>query len=86
MSILEQLAGSTRLDLSADLHELPDEIFALADSLEILNLSGNRLTSLPADEQPVRQQCLRQLQEQCMTAQVDRRSDFATLSACLAIR
>ncbi|OHC11831.1 MAG: protein kinase [Pseudomonadales bacterium GWC1_66_9] len=54
MSTLEQLrrgelAGSTRLDLSADLHECPEEIFALADSLEILNLSGNRLTDLPAD-------------------------------------
>ncbi|QQE90405.1 leucine-rich repeat-containing protein kinase family protein [Azotobacter chroococcum] len=54
MSTLEQLrrgglAGSTRLDLSADLHEFPEEIFALADSLEILNLSGNRLTDLPAD-------------------------------------
>lgn len=54
MSTLEQLrrgelAGSTRLDLSAELHEFPEEIFALADSLEILNLSGNRLTSLPAD-------------------------------------
>lgn len=54
MSTLEQLrrgelAGSTRLNLSADLHEFPEEIFALADSLEILDLSGNRLTSLPAD-------------------------------------
>lgn len=54
MSTLEQLrrgglAGSTRLDLSAELHEFPEEIFALADSLEILNLSGNRLASLPAD-------------------------------------
>jgi len=44
-----ELAGSTRLDLSAGLHEFPEEIFALADSLEILNLSGNCLTSLPAD-------------------------------------
>ncbi|SEJ23205.1 Leucine Rich Repeat [Azotobacter beijerinckii] len=43
-----ELAGSTRLDLSAELHEFPEEIFALADSLEILNLSGNRLTRLPA--------------------------------------
>ncbi|AJE21752.1 leucine-rich repeat-containing protein kinase family protein [Azotobacter chroococcum] len=54
MSTLEQLrrgglAGSTRLDLSAELHEFPEEIFALADRLEILNLSGNRLASLPAD-------------------------------------
>ncbi len=43
------LAGITRLDLSADLTEFPEEIFALADSLEVLNLSGNQLTGLPAD-------------------------------------
>ncbi len=44
-----ELAGATRLDLSADLEDFPEEIFALADSLEILNLSGNRLRSLPAE-------------------------------------
>jgi hypothetical protein len=43
------LAGITRLDLSANLSEFPEEIFALADSLEVLNLSGNQLTRLPAD-------------------------------------
>ncbi len=43
------LAGSTRLDLSENLSEFPREIFDLADSLEILNLSGNRLSALPAD-------------------------------------
>lgn len=43
-----ELAGLRRLDLSAGLTELPDEILALADSLEVLNLSGNRLRSLPA--------------------------------------
>ncbi|NML65712.1 serine/threonine-protein kinase [Hymenobacter sp. RP-2-7] len=43
------LAGTTRLDLSAGLTEFPPEIFDLADSLEILNLSGNALRSLPAD-------------------------------------
>jgi hypothetical protein len=43
------LAGITRLDLSANLTELPEEVFALADSLEVLNLSGNQLTRLPAD-------------------------------------
>lgn len=42
-----QLAGSTRLDLSCGLTELPEEVFALADTLEVLNLSGNRLRSLP---------------------------------------
>ena len=42
-----QLAGITRLDLSCGLTEFPREIFELADSLEILNLSGNALNSLP---------------------------------------
>ncbi|TSD76381.1 protein kinase [Pseudomonas sp. KBS0710] len=44
-----QLAGITRLDLSCGLTEFPSEIFALADSLEILNLTGNALSSLPDD-------------------------------------
>ena len=44
-----QLAGIQRLDLSCGLTEFPSEIFDLADSLEILNLSGNRLSSLPND-------------------------------------
>ncbi|WP_028452018.1 leucine-rich repeat-containing protein kinase family protein [Chitinilyticum aquatile] len=56
MHTLEQLQrgalrGITRLDLAADLAEFPAEIFTLADSLEVLNLSGNRLDSLP-DELP----------------------------------
>lgn len=44
-----ELAGITRLDLSCGLKIFPDEIFNLADSLEILNLSGNALSSLPDD-------------------------------------
>ncbi|NOT21047.1 MAG: protein kinase [Sideroxydans sp.] len=44
-----QLAGITRLDLAAGLTQFPHEIFTLADSLEILNLSGNQLSSLPSD-------------------------------------
>ena len=44
-----ELAGITRLDLNAELSEFPREIFDLADSLEVLNLSGNRLTELPHD-------------------------------------
>ena len=52
MHTLEQLrsgalAGTRRLDLACGLTELPDEIFALADTLEVLNLSGNRLRELP---------------------------------------
>ena len=44
-----KLAGAKRLDLTCGLEELPREIFDLADSLEVLNLSGNRLTALPDD-------------------------------------
>jgi hypothetical protein len=44
-----ELAGSRRLTLSCDLQEFPQEIFALADTLEILDLSNNALTSLPDD-------------------------------------
>ncbi|HZX33556.1 MAG TPA: leucine-rich repeat-containing protein kinase family protein [Rhodocyclaceae bacterium] len=44
-----RLSGLRRLDLACGLTEFPREIFYLADSLEILNLSGNRLSSLPDD-------------------------------------
>ena len=44
-----KLAGLRRLDLAAGLTEFPREIFDLADTLEILNLSGNQLTALPPD-------------------------------------
>lgn len=44
-----QLQGAQRLDLSCGLREFPREIFALADSLEVLNLSGNALSELPDD-------------------------------------
>ena len=44
-----KLAGLRRLDLSAGLTEFPEEIFDLADTLEVLNLSGNQFAALPAD-------------------------------------
>ena len=44
-----QLLGTTRLDLAAGLTEFPREIFTLADTLEVLNLSGNALAALPDD-------------------------------------
>jgi hypothetical protein len=44
-----QLTGLTRLDLSCGLREFPQAIFDLADTLEVLNLSGNALSSLPED-------------------------------------
>jgi len=44
-----QLQGARRLDLSCGLRSFPTEIFDLADSLEVLNLSGNQLNALPDD-------------------------------------
>lgn len=44
-----ELAGSRRLKLSCGLSEFPPEIFDLAETLEILDLSGNALASLPDD-------------------------------------
>jgi len=44
-----RLAGARRIDLSSGLTEFPREVFALADSLEVLNLSGNALDTLPDD-------------------------------------
>ncbi|EGF30098.1 Serine/threonine protein kinase [Oxalobacteraceae bacterium IMCC9480] len=54
MHTLEQLrngafAGATRLKLACGLTTFPIEIFDLADSLEILDLSGNALSALPDD-------------------------------------
>lgn len=44
------LRGAQRLDLrGAGLTALPPEVFALADTLEVLDLSGNRLSELPDD-------------------------------------
>lgn len=44
-----RLHGLTRLDLCQGLSEFPREIFALADTLEVLNLTGNALHDLPED-------------------------------------
>lgn len=54
MSITSQInavkqAGGVRLNLACDLTEFPVEIYDLADTLEILDLSGNHLSSLPDD-------------------------------------
>jgi hypothetical protein len=43
------LAGTQRLDLACGLRSFPPEIFELADTLEVLNLSGNALSTLPDD-------------------------------------
>lgn len=43
------LAGARALKLSGGLTEVPREIFALAETLEVLDLSDNALEALPAD-------------------------------------
>jgi len=43
------LAGARALKLGCGLTEFPDEIFGLAETLEVLDLSGNALTRLPDD-------------------------------------
>ena len=54
MQTLEQLqsgklAGCTSIRLSCGLTEFPRELFDLADTLELLDLSGNKLSTLPND-------------------------------------
>jgi hypothetical protein len=44
-----ELAGAVRLQLRCGLTEFPREIFDLAETLEILDLTGNALSSLPDD-------------------------------------
>ena len=44
-----QLAGSQRFELACGLTEFPREIYELADTLEVLDLSGNALDTLPDD-------------------------------------
>lgn len=42
-----ELLGSKSLKIACDLKEFPEEILTLADTLEVLDLSDNRLTELP---------------------------------------
>ena len=44
-----KLQCAKRLKLSDKLDTLPEEVFGLADSLEILDLNGTGLSELPAD-------------------------------------
>ena len=44
-----KLQGSKQLKLSCGLTEFPQEIFDLAESLEVLDLTGNALSTLPRD-------------------------------------
>jgi len=43
------LRGVTSLKLSEGITHFPEEIFELADTLEVLDLSGNKLSELPQD-------------------------------------
>jgi hypothetical protein len=43
------LAGARELKLNCGLTDFPDDIFGLAETLEVLDLSGNALTRLPND-------------------------------------
>jgi hypothetical protein len=40
-----QLEGTKKLNLACGLTQFPSEIFALADSLEVLELSNNHLSA-----------------------------------------
>jgi hypothetical protein len=42
-----KLVGATRLQLVEELTTFPEEIFSLADTLEVLDLSNNNLSTLP---------------------------------------
>lgn len=42
-----QLSSVSRLQLAENLSQFPEEIFGLADTLEVLDLSNNQLSSLP---------------------------------------
>ncbi|WP_438463053.1 protein kinase domain-containing protein [Marinomonas sp. PE14-40] len=44
-----ELKGTVHLNLSENLSQFPSEIFDLADSLEVLDLSNNQLSELPQD-------------------------------------
>lgn len=44
-----QLSGTRELKIATGLSEFPQEIFSLADTLEVLDLSGNALSALPDD-------------------------------------
>jgi hypothetical protein len=44
-----RLVGATRVKIAEGLSEFPRKLFELADTLESLDLSGNRLNSLPND-------------------------------------
>lgn len=48
-TLAQTAAPLSRINLSAGLSEFPADLYRFADSLEVLDLSGNQLSDLPAD-------------------------------------
>ena len=44
-----ELIGSTKIKISSDLKEFPKELFDLAETLELMDLSDNQISELPDD-------------------------------------
>ena len=53
-----KIQGSKQLKLSCGLTKFPPDIFDLADSLEILDLTGNALSTLPNDLNRLKKLCI----------------------------
>lgn len=62
-----QLQGLSRVQIVADLTEFPRAILSLSDSLEILDLSNNQLSSLPDDFDQLSQLRIVFLSQNCFT-------------------
>lgn len=48
-TLINQLGADKRIQISEGLAEFPQELYALADHIEVLDLFGNQLTCLPDD-------------------------------------
>ncbi len=62
-----QLAGATRVQLACGLKEVPKQVIELADTLEILDLSGNQLSSLPQSFSTLKKLKILFLSNNCFT-------------------
>ncbi|ABV88255.1 leucine-rich repeat-containing protein kinase family protein [Shewanella pealeana] len=60
-----QLKGIKRVQIAEGLTQFPQEIFSLADSLEVLDLSGNKLSELPDNLSDLHQLKILFLTENC---------------------
>ncbi|MFX1766930.1 leucine-rich repeat-containing protein kinase family protein [Paraburkholderia sp. A1RI-2L] len=75
-----QLAGARQIKLACGLTEFPREIFELADTLELLDLSGNALSALPDDLPRLRKLRILFASNNPFTALPDMLGDCASLS------